>query len=100
LSIEAGRRYVDFAIRDAARLFDQCGVLRTEVQVKLFGGADVLLVNDKASKPTVGKLNCEAAIEVIHKEGFTVLASSLGGTSGLSIRFYTRTGEVLLRRLG
>jgi chemotaxis protein CheD len=100
LSVEAGRRYVDFAIRDAARRFDKCGVLRTEVQVKLFGGADVLLVSDKGSKPTVGKLNCEAAIEVLHEEGFAVFASSLGGTSGLNIRFFTRTGEVLLRRLG
>jgi chemotaxis protein CheD len=71
--------------------------MRTEVEVKLFGGADVLLVSDEAAtKPTVGKLNCEAAIEVLRDEGLAVIASSLGGTSGLNIRFDTRTGEVLL----
>jgi chemotaxis receptor (MCP) glutamine deamidase CheD len=92
---------VDFAIRDVARQLDELGAHRTEVQVKLFGGADVLLVGEAAStKPTVGKLNCEAAIEVLREEGFRVSASSLGGTSGLNIRFDTRTGEVLLRRLG
>jgi chemotaxis protein CheD len=69
------------------------------VQVKLFGGADVLLVGD-TSKPTVGRLNYETAIEVARAEGFQVIASSLGGISGLNIRFDTRTGEVLLRRLG
>ncbi len=91
---------MDFSIRDLARQFDNLGAHRTEVEVKLFGGADVLLVSEGASaKATVGKLNCEAAIEVLRAEGFAVTASSLGGTSGLNIRFDTRTGEVLLRRL-
>ena len=101
LSLAAGHRYVDFSIRDLARQFDELGAHRTEVQVKVFGGADVLLVGDAASaKPTVGRLNCEAAIEVLRAEGLAVIASSLGGTSGLNSRFDTRTGEVLLRRLG
>jgi chemotaxis protein CheD len=100
LSLAEGRRYVDFSIRDIARQFDALGAHRTEVEVKLFGGADVLLVSDEAStKATVGKLNCEAAIEVLRDEGFAVIASSLGGSAGLNIRFDTRTGEVLLRRL-
>jgi chemotaxis protein CheD len=101
LSLAARHRYVDFAIRDLARQFDDLGARRTEVQVKLFGGADVLLASGEASsKPTVGKLNCEVAIEVLRDEGLAVIASSLGGSSGLNIRFDTRTGEVLLRRLG
>lgn len=99
-SLAAGRRYVDFAIRDLARQFDSLGARRGEVEVKLFGGADVLLVVHAASRPTVGRLNCEAAIRVLHEEGFDVIASSLGGTSGLNIQFHTGTGEVLLRRLG
>ncbi|MFY9948572.1 MAG: chemotaxis protein CheD [Candidatus Sulfotelmatobacter sp.] len=100
LNLAAGRRYVDFAIRDLARQFDDLGAARSEVQVKLFGGADVLLVTTSASsKPTVGKLNCEAALEVVEAEGLKVIASSLGGTSGLNIQFYTKTGEILLRRL-
>ncbi len=101
LSVAACHRYVDSSIRDIARQLDELGAVRAEVQVKLFGGADVLLVSDAASaNATVGKLNCEAAIEVLRAEGFAVIASSLGGTSGLNIRFDTRTGEVLLRRLG
>lgn len=99
VDLAAGRRYVDFAIRDLARQFDSLGVHRREVQVKLFGGADVLLVADTDSRPTVGKLNCEIAIRVLHDEGFDVVASSLGGKFGLNIHFHTATGEVLLRRL-
>jgi hypothetical protein len=50
LSLANGRRYVDFAIRDLARQFDELGASRAEVQVKLFGGADVLLVSDTAPR--------------------------------------------------
>ncbi len=98
LSRAAGRRYVDFAIRDLAQQFDALGARRKEVEVKLFGGGDVLLVNDDAARPTVGKLNCEAAIRAIEEEGFGLAASSLGGNCGVNIHFNTKTGEVLLKR--
>jgi len=94
-----GHRYVDFAIRDLAHEFDLLGVSRSEVQVKLFGGCDVLLVGE-SSRPTVGKLNCESALKTLREEGFEVAASRLGGTSGLKIQFNTGTGEVLLQQLG
>jgi chemotaxis protein CheD len=93
-------RYVDFAIRELARQFDLLGASRQEVQVKLFGGADVLPVsNSHLLRPTIGKLNCEAAIDTLRAEGLILAASSLGGTSGRSLRFYTGTGEVRVRLL-
>jgi chemotaxis protein CheD len=95
----AGCRYVDFAIRDLARQFDARGARRTEVQVKLFGGGDVLLVPRGTTRPTVGRMNQEAALRVLAEEGFSVAASSLGGICGLNLRFHTGTGEVLLWRL-
>lgn len=91
-------RYVDFAIRDLARQFDALGARRCEVEVKLFGGGDVLLTNKDATRPTVGRLNIEVAIKVLEEEGFAVSASSLGGERGVNIRFNTLTGEVLLQR--
>jgi chemotaxis protein CheD len=95
-----GRRYVDFAIRDLADQFNSLGVRRDEVRVKLFGGGDVLLVVNAESRPTVGKLNRESALRVLQELGFEIVASSLGGTSGVIIKFNTATGEVLLKRLG
>jgi chemotaxis protein CheD len=98
LSPAAGRRYVDFAIRDLAGQFDALGARRCEVEVKLFGGGDVLLVSSDASRPTVGRLNSEVALKVLEQEGFDVVASSLGGDCGVNIHFHTGTGEVLLKR--
>lgn len=98
LSRAAGRRYVDFAIRDLARQFDDLGVGRNEVMVKLFGGGDVLLVASDSKRPTVGNLNCKVALKVLAEEDFQVTASSLGGNCGVNIHFNTSTGEVLLKR--
>ena len=92
-------RYVDFAIRDMLRRFDQLNVSRHELRLKLFGGGDVLLVAGANSRPTIGKLNCETALRVTEEENLSVVASSLGGTSGLHIQFHSASGEVLLRRL-
>jgi chemotaxis protein CheD len=98
LSRAAGRRYVDFAIRDLAGQFDALGASRDEVEVKIFGGGDVLLMANDPLRPTVGRLNIEMAMRVLDEEGFAVFASSLGGKRGVNIRFNTQTGEVILQR--
>jgi chemotaxis protein CheD len=100
VSPEVGYRYVDFCIRDLARKFDGLGAHRSEVQVKVFGGADVLLgESETLHRPTVGSLNCDSALDVLNAEGFPVMASSMRGKSGLNIRFNTGNGEIQLRRL-
>jgi chemotaxis protein CheD len=99
-STASGGRYVDSSIREIARRFDHTHVPRSEVEVKVFGGADVLRgVSDSPGRPTVGSLNCDAALESLSKEGFMVVASSLRGTRGRKIQFHTGTGEVLVRNL-
>ena len=99
INLTVGYRYVDFCIRSLASQFDQLGAARTEVEVKVFGGADVNVVNRAAARPTVGKLNSEAAIKALADEGYVVAASSIGDTFGRRIRFNTGSGEVQLVRL-
>ncbi|HTV16844.1 MAG TPA: chemotaxis protein CheD [Acidobacteriaceae bacterium] len=99
LSPAAARRYVDLTICDVAVQLDALGAWRSETEVKVFGGADVLVVEESTRRATVGRLNCEAALRILESEGFAVRASSLGGKCGMHIDFYTATGEVLLRRL-
>lgn len=97
--VEDGYRYVDCSIRHLAQQFDALGAQREEVQVKVFGGADVLPVSGPRGRPTVGTLNCEAALAVLAEEGFSIAASDLGGTRGRRIHFHTGTGDVLVQRL-
>jgi chemotaxis protein CheD len=98
LTPAVGHRYVDFAIRDLVRQLEELGAHRSQLEVKLFGGADVLLVTNP-SLATVGRMNCEMALEVVEAEGLHLAASSLGGVSGLNIKFFTATGEVQVRRM-
>lgn len=94
------RRYVDYAIHDLAAVLDELRVPRHEIQVKLFGGADVLAVPRHGNKrPTVGKMNSDMALQVLEQEGFRIVASKLGGTSGINLQFNTETGEVWVRQL-
>jgi chemotaxis protein CheD len=96
-----GYRYVDFSIRHLAQQFDALGARRDELEVKLFGGADVLpFLSDRPDRPTVGGMNCQVAVQVLAEEGFSVTASDLGGVRGRRIHFHTGTGEVLVYRLG
>lgn len=99
VGVKESRRYVDFAIRDLAEQLDALGILRGDVQVKLFGGADVLPVSAESTRPTVGELNCAEAERVLADEGFAVAARRLRGTAGLQLRFHTDTGDVLVRAL-
>ena len=92
------RRYVDIAIHDMSQQLAALGVNRRETEVKLFGGADVLNVNDRSFRPSVGCLNREAAVRVLRAEGYRLVASSVGGQVGVQIQFNTANGEVLLRR--
>jgi chemotaxis protein CheD len=94
-----GYRYVDFSIRDLLRRFESLGARRSEMQVKLFGGADVLPVSKANTKATVGRQNLEIALEVLREENLKAIASDLGGNLGRAIQFHTGTGEVSLRRL-
>jgi len=99
MSLANGRRYVDFCIHDLAQQFDELGVTRANVQVKLFGGADMLVHGADPLHPSVGKQNSETALELLHAEGYKVTSSSLGDSFGRKIKFNTGTGEVVLRLL-
>jgi chemotaxis protein CheD len=98
-SLSDGYRFVDFSIRYLAQQFDALGADRRQIEVKVFGGADVLPVIGERHKATVGALNCQIALEVLEEKGFIVSASDIGGIRGRRIHFHTGTGEVLLQRL-
>lgn len=95
-----GLRFVDFSIRYLAQQFDALGAFRGEIEVKLFGGANVLpVLAARAAKPTIGALNSRVALEVLAAEGLRVTASDLGGRCGRTLHFHTDSGAVLVRRL-
>jgi len=79
---------------------ENLGIRRDEMNVKVFGGADVLTVHKRSPwRPTVGRQNWLMALDVLQQENLSPIASDLGGSTGRAIQFDTETGEVIVRRL-
>ena len=93
-------KYVDGAFDHMLGRFALAGIEHHEIEVNLFGGADVLPTSRTEKGPlSVGRQNIEAAQMLIKKEGLNLDAASTGGLLGCKIFFYTHTGEVLLKRI-
>lgn len=93
-------RYVDSSITAMLRQFNRHSISREEIQVKLFGGSDILPPGTNEYRTmTVGQQNILRARQCIKQEGLNLIASDVGGTSGRKILFHTHSGEVYLQRL-
>ncbi|MBI5440750.1 MAG: chemotaxis protein CheD, partial [Deltaproteobacteria bacterium] len=68
-------RYVDCSVRQMVRRLEALGIRRSDLQVKVFGGADVL-VHPASAEPrsTIGEQNVRAACVALGEEGLSVLA--------------------------
>ncbi len=99
VDLRHGLRYTDFAVRHLVEKFAQLGARSSELVVKLFGGADMLRVLTSRTNASVGRQNCDAALQTLTSEGLTLSGFDLGGTKGRVVYFRTDTGEVFLRRL-
>jgi chemotaxis protein CheD len=93
-------RYAGCTLRHMVTRFDREGIPRMDIEVKLFGGAEILLSLDRESKrKSVGKQNIDVARETLLKEGLKTAASNIGGAFGRKLYFFTNTGEVLVKRI-
>jgi len=93
-------KYVDFSISYMVSRLSNYGIKTSEIEVKLFGGADMFsFTNGNEDKLTVGQQNIKVALNTIKEEKLRLSISDTGGKRGRKIFFYTHTGEVLLKRL-
>ena len=93
-------KYVDCAIQWMTKRFKQRGALLHEIEIKVFGGADTLGAGPGGRGViSIGKLNAAMALQVLEKEGLSILSLDVGGATGRKLFFNTHTGEVLLKRL-
>lgn len=99
---KAGQRqfkYVSVAVPAMLHAFTQAGVCPAELEVKMFGGANVLGNSAPGSRHGVGDANIHVARRVLQQEGLTLKASNVGGKLGRKIVFNTFTGKVLHKHL-
>lgn len=95
----ADLRYVDTALHHLYSCAVENGV-GNDLVVKLFGGAQVLDIGERAvGRLTVGDQNVARAEAVLSDLGLVVAVRDTGGLRGRKLFFCTRSGDVYVRRM-
>lgn len=93
-------KYVQTVIPLMLQRLKAFGSEAKDLEVKLFGGADMLTVRTgNPNMQPVGKSNIDAVLQAIKAHNLELIVSDVGGHFGRKILFYTQTGEVLLKRI-
>lgn len=91
-------RFLDCSIIQMLEKLTLLGIGEKELEVKIFGGADI--IGNRTKALSVGQQNSDFAKRMIENKRLKVAAMDLGGRVGRKIFFCTSTGEVWLKRLG
>lgn len=93
-------KYLSEVIPAMTAKFVAAGLDPREVEVKIFGGGNVISPNHgMPSDRWLGNVNVEAARSLLQQARFQIKASNVGGRRGRKILFNTQTGEVLHKHL-
>jgi chemotaxis protein CheD len=90
-------RFGDFAIAHLVDEMQRLGCDLGAMRAKVFGGAAVLPF--ASGGDPVGEQNVRVAMEWLREHGIPVIAQRTGGRSGLVVRLFTESGDVLVRRV-
>ncbi len=93
-------KYVDCTIEKMLEKFKSNKIAPEEIEIKIFGGGDVLTTIEKQiPTQTVGQKNLIAADEMFKKHRLKVAAKDVGGKTGRKLFFVADSGEIYLNRL-
>ena len=93
-------KFVDTSISYMVRFFTHLKIARGELEVKLFGGADMFASErPDVTSITVGAQNISAATEYLKKNGLVTTASDVGGRKGRKLVFSTESGIVYIKKM-
>ncbi len=93
-------KYVQTVIPLMLHRLKQYGSEPKDLEVKLFGGADMLTIRTgNPNLQPVGKSNIDAVLLAIKAQNLELSVSDVGGHLGRKLLFYTHPGEVLLKRI-
>ncbi len=94
---ESRYAYVDWTVDEMLGFFARAEVPTPQIEVKLFGGSDVLQM--LAGPKSVGRENLNIARRLLESNGLNLLASDVGGPAGRKIVFETTSGRVRVYKM-
>ncbi len=93
-------KYVDTSLRYMMKFLDHLKISRMEIEIKLFGGADMFSSGESTMRGlTVGCQNISVATRCLEECGLVPVASDVGGRKGRKLIFKTDTGVVLIKKM-
>jgi chemotaxis protein CheD len=92
--VDKAMRYGNFAMEELINDLLRRGSRRDNLEIKVFGGGNVLSTMGQASMP-IGDRNAEFVRRYLQDEGFRIAAEDLGGVHPRRIHFFPRLGKVI-----
>lgn len=89
-------KFADTAINVMLKGMIKEASLRTDIEAKIIGGAD-MFPNIKHSDLNPGEDNVASVREKLKKEGIRLVGEAVGGSSGRSVEFSTVTGIITIK---
>jgi len=91
--------FLDACLDPMLGWFAAKGMGPAEVQVKIFGGAELTRFNHSGLKWSTGARNVEVCRRLLAQRCLVPLVWDVGGTAGRRLFFHSQTGVVYVRRL-
>lgn len=96
-----GYRFLDSTLGYMVEQISGMGIPLAACEVKIFGGADVLLPRDlQGNRMSIGQQNIQEALCRLDALGIVPKASDIGGRLGRKLLFNSHTGDVFLKKVG
>ncbi|MCL6588503.1 MAG: chemotaxis protein CheD [Firmicutes bacterium] len=92
-------KFADLAVPCLIGRMEELGSVRSRIDVKMVGGAEMFLVADRDEHYSVGKRNIIATENACRELGLIISAKSVGGNIGKSVTLDLTTGEVHVKTL-
>jgi chemotaxis protein CheD len=97
---EQPARYAAQAVDSLIRAVEQHGGRRSQIRVKLAGGAQVIQLNNREDRLQVGLRNIEAVRAALVRTNLPILAEDVGGKVGRTLTLYAASGDTTVRLVG
>jgi chemotaxis protein CheD len=95
-----GFKFVDSTLGYMVEKIERMGIKLDSCEVKMFGGADVLLPRElEGIRLSIGSQNILEARRLLDVHGLTPKATHVGGKHGRKLIFNSHTGDVFMKKV-
>ncbi|MCH7655636.1 MAG: chemotaxis protein CheD [Chloroflexi bacterium] len=95
-TLTAPGKFADTAVPALVEAMTKAGGLKSRLQVRIAGGAQMTMASEASGIFSIGISNIEATKSALRRAGLRVAAEDTGGSAGRTVRLAARSGEVVV----